>query len=99
LHNGKQFNLSKLLAGSEGTLAFTTEMKINLVEHPPKNVAVIAAHFNSLRQALQANIIAMNHKPGAVELIDNNILELTKEISHKNAIVFSSKAIRSDTCN
>jgi len=79
LHNGKSFNLSKLLAGSEGTLAFTTEMKINLVEPPPSNVAVIAAHFNSLRQALQANIIAMNHKPGAVELIDNNILELTKE--------------------
>lgn len=79
LHNGELFNLSKLLAGSEGTLAFTTEMKINLVEPPPKNVAVIAAHFNSLRQALQANIIAMNHKPGAVELIDNNILELTKE--------------------
>ncbi|HRS01739.1 MAG TPA: FAD-linked oxidase C-terminal domain-containing protein [Bacteroidota bacterium] len=79
LRNGKQFNLSKLLAGSEGTLLFTTEMKINLVEPPPSNVAVIAAHFNSLRQALQANIIAMNHNPGAVELIDDNILELTKE--------------------
>ncbi len=77
--NGDLFNLSKILAGSEGTLVFTTEMKINLFEPPPKNVAVIAAHFNSLREALLANIVAMSHKPGAVELIDNNILELTKE--------------------
>ena len=33
---GDLFNFSKILAGSEGTLAFTTEIKLNLVELPPK---------------------------------------------------------------
>lgn len=73
------FNLSKLIAGSEGTLVFVTELKLNLVSLPPKNVGVVAVHFSSLQEALAANIIAMKHSPGAVELIDDNVLELTKE--------------------
>ena len=74
-----RFNLSKLLAGSEGTLAFTTEIKLNLVPLPPKEKAVIAAHFNTLEEALHANLIALKYKPGAVELIDDKILNLTKD--------------------
>jgi FAD/FMN-containing dehydrogenase/Fe-S oxidoreductase len=73
------FNLSKLIAGSEGTLVFITEIKLNLVPLPPPNVGVVAVHFSSLKEALEANIIAMKHFPGAVELTDDNVLELTKE--------------------
>jgi len=40
---------------------------------------VVAVHFSSLQESLKANIIAMKHAPGAVELIDDNVLELTKE--------------------
>jgi FAD/FMN-containing dehydrogenase len=43
--NGKPFNLSKLIAGSEGTLVFITELKLNLVEIPPSNKALVCAHF------------------------------------------------------
>lgn len=74
-----KFNFSKLLAGSEGTLAFITEIKLNLVPTPPKEKAVIAVHFSTLEEALHANLIALKHKPGAVELIDDKILELTKD--------------------
>ncbi|NQU63203.1 MAG: FAD-binding protein, partial [SAR324 cluster bacterium] len=73
------FNLCKLLAGSEGTLAFTTEIKLNLIDLPPKEKGILCAHFETLEQALQANIIALNHQPGAVELMDGQIVQLTKD--------------------
>ncbi len=72
------FNVCKLLAGSEGTLAFTTEIKLNLVSLPPKVVGVIAIHMNSLEEAFKANLVALKFKPGAVELIDGKILEYAK---------------------
>ena len=72
------FNMCKLLAGSEGTLAFTTEIKLNLVPLPPKNVGVVAIHLNTLEEAFEANLIALKFNPGAVELIDDKILEYSK---------------------
>lgn len=80
----KLFNFSKLLTGSEGTLAFTTEITLKLINLPPKNKAVIAAHFNKLPDALYANLIALKYKPGAVELMDNTILELTAKNKEQN---------------
>jgi FAD/FMN-containing dehydrogenase/Fe-S oxidoreductase len=73
-----KFNFSKLICGSEGTLMFITEIKLNLVPLPPENKAVIAAHFESREEAFQANLVALSHKPGAVEMMDEIILELTK---------------------
>ncbi len=74
----KEFNFCNLLAGSEGTLAFSTEIKLNLVPLPPKEKALICIHCNSLEDAFKGNLIALRHKPVAVELIDNYILERTK---------------------
>ncbi len=74
----KDFNVCKLLAGSEGTLAFTTEIKLNLVPLLPQVVGVIPIHMNSLEEAFKANLIALKYKPGAVELIDGKILEYAK---------------------
>ncbi|MFA7421672.1 MAG: FAD-linked oxidase C-terminal domain-containing protein [Melioribacteraceae bacterium] len=74
----EDFNICKLLAGSEGTLAFTTEIKLNLVPLPPKYIGVIPVHMNSLEEAFKANLIALKYKPGAVELIDGKILEYAK---------------------
>lgn len=80
LTNGnKAFNLSKLIAGSEGTLVFATQIKLNLVEAPPQFIGVVAAHFHSLYEALKANIIAIENGATASELIDETIIELTKE--------------------
>ncbi|MDE5423529.1 FAD-binding protein [Ancylomarina sp. DW003] len=76
--SNKSFDLCKLLAGSEGTLAFTTEIKLNLVPAPPKEVALICAHFESLEEAMQGNLIALKYKPGAVELMDDTILKLSE---------------------
>jgi len=77
--NKEPFNFTKLIAGSEGTLAFVTEIKLNLVSVPPKEKVVMAAHFNSINESLRANVLAMELKPGAVELIDKTILDITKD--------------------
>lgn len=76
-YNGS-FNLCKLIAGSEGTLAFITELKLHLVALPPKEKAVICIHCSTLEEAFEGNLVALKHKPMAVELMDRTILELSK---------------------
>jgi FAD/FMN-containing dehydrogenase/Fe-S oxidoreductase len=75
----KVFNFSKLIAGSEGTLMFLTEIKLNLIELSPKIKALQCIHFQTLEEALDANLLVLNHKPDAIELIDNIIVNCTKE--------------------
>lgn len=73
-----QFNFCKLIAGSEGTLAFITEIKLNLVPLPPEQKALLCVHCHRLEDALYGNLIALSFKPVAVELMDHFILEQTK---------------------
>lgn len=75
--NGSKFNLCKLLAGSEGTLAFITELKLNLLPLPPKEVGLVVVHCSSLIQSLHANIEALKHGPMASELVDKMIMDFT----------------------
>ena len=70
-------DLCKLLAGSEGTLAFITEMTVSLDPLPPKEKMVVCAHCNTLEGSFHANLIALKHNPAAVELMDGKILELS----------------------
>jgi FAD/FMN-containing dehydrogenase/Fe-S oxidoreductase len=74
-----KFNFCKLLCGSEGTLAFTTEIKLNLFPLPPKERGVVAVHLNTIDEATRANLIALKYKPGAVELIDKFVLDCTAQ--------------------
>ena len=73
------FNFCKIIAGSEGSLAFITEMKLNLVHLPPKAKGVLCVHLHTVQEAMLANLIALKYNPGAVELMDNIILNLTKD--------------------
>lgn len=77
--NGEKINICKLLAGSEGTLAITTRMKLNIVPVTPHQTGLICAHFTSLPEALKANIIILDHNPASVELIDDFIINCTKD--------------------
>ncbi|TDO05420.1 FAD/FMN-containing dehydrogenase [Sunxiuqinia elliptica] len=77
--NGQKINVSKLLAGSEGTLAFSTKIKLNLIPLPKKYKGLVCAHFTSMQEAAKANIIALNHQPVAIELTDDYILNCTKD--------------------
>jgi FAD/FMN-containing dehydrogenase/Fe-S oxidoreductase len=73
------FNFCTLLAGSEGTLAFITEIKLNLSPLPPKETGLLCVHFNSIDESLRANLLALPYGPTASELIDHYILECTKD--------------------
>lgn len=76
---GPDFNFCQLIAGSEGTLAFITEIKLNVVPLPPKETGLLCVHFNTIDESLRANLIALQYKPSASELIDHYILECTKD--------------------
>ena len=69
--------LCMLLAGSEGTLAFISEIKISLDPLPPKEKMVVCAHCKTLEGSFLANLTALRHRPAAVELMDGKILELS----------------------
>jgi FAD/FMN-containing dehydrogenase/Fe-S oxidoreductase len=76
--DGPSFNFCRLLAGSEGTLAFLTEITLACEPLPPKVSALVCIHCATIDEALRANLVALRHAPRACELMDNNILECTK---------------------
>ena len=73
-----KFNMCKLLSGSEGTLAFTTKVTLKLDKLPPSESIMIAAHFNSIEDCLNAVELVMKHDLFACEMMDKTILDLTK---------------------
>ncbi|MEY4539315.1 MAG: hypothetical protein RLZZ306_1072, partial [Bacteroidota bacterium] len=75
---GKPFNLCELIAGSEGTLCFLTEIKLHVDDLPPTEIGLVCGHFNTVDESLRANLIALKYKPSASELMDHYILECTK---------------------
>lgn len=75
---GPDFNFCSLIAGSEGTLAFLTEIKLNVVPLPPRETGLLCVHFNSIDESLRANLIALKYNISASELVDHYILECTK---------------------
>lgn len=74
---GGKIDLCKLLVGSEGTLAFITEIKVSLDPLPPAEKMVVCAHCDTLDKSFLANLVALRHNPVAVELMDGKILELS----------------------
>jgi FAD/FMN-containing dehydrogenase/Fe-S oxidoreductase len=76
---GRPFNFCELLCGSEGTLAFTTAIKIHVDPLPKPKEVVVCAHFNSIPESLEAVLVAMSFQPSACELMDKIILDLTKQ--------------------
>lgn len=74
----RTINLGKLLCGSEGTLAFTTEITLKVDELPPTNNVMVVAHFHSIQESLEAVLVAMKHHLYTCEMIDDTILDCTK---------------------
>ena len=72
------FNFCALLAGSEGTLCFATRIKLHVDPLPPAHLGLVCGHFNTIDEALRANLIALQFNPSASELMDHYILECTK---------------------
>jgi FAD/FMN-containing dehydrogenase/Fe-S oxidoreductase len=71
------FDLSKVVVGSEGTLAITTEASVKLVPVPAA-VASVAGHFESVDAALAAVDDALDANAAAIEMVDRTILDLAR---------------------
>lgn len=76
--DGEDFSLARFMCGTEGTLGFVTEAKLNLVDKPKRNI-LVCAHFGTLEEALRATVEAVDMQPAAVELMDKRVLDLTKQ--------------------
>ncbi|WP_285654738.1 FAD-binding and (Fe-S)-binding domain-containing protein [Allomuricauda sp. NBRC 101325] len=74
----QDFNLCKLLSGSEGTLAFTTEITLQLDDLPPSHAAMVATHYKSLEDCLSDVAPVMQHSLHLCEMMDKVILDCTK---------------------
>ena len=74
----KNWNLSKLITGSEGTLATVLEVKVNL-EPLPEYKSVCVVHFQNLLEAIKAVELILEFQPSAVEILDKTVVELSRE--------------------
>jgi len=75
----EKFNMCKLLSGSEGTLAFTTQITLKLDKLPPEASIMVAAHFSSIENCLNAVVPVMKHDLFTCEMMDKTILDCTKQ--------------------
>ncbi|MFZ0127583.1 MAG: FAD-binding and (Fe-S)-binding domain-containing protein, partial [Xanthobacteraceae bacterium] len=73
-------NLAHILVGSEGTLAFSTRIELKLSPLLGRR-ALGACHFGSFHAAMEAaqHIVKLN--PIAVELVDETMIELARDIA------------------
>jgi FAD/FMN-containing dehydrogenase/Fe-S oxidoreductase len=71
-------SLCDLLSGSEGTLAFTTEITLQLDDLPPSHSIMVAAHYKSIDDCLNDVVNTMKHNLYTCEMMDKIILDCTK---------------------
>jgi FAD/FMN-containing dehydrogenase/Fe-S oxidoreductase len=76
---GPEPNLSHLLVGSEGTLAFFTELELELSPLPAHRVLGVC-HFPRFHDAMVATKELVALGPTAVELVDRTIIEVSRQM-------------------
>ncbi len=76
---GSSLNLAKLLVGSEGTLAVSSQITLSLQPIPEHKVLGVC-HFPTFYQAMETTQHLVELEPDAVELVDQTMLELAAEI-------------------
>src|SRR5580698_3623086 len=86
-------NMAHLLVGSEGTLAFTTQVELKLWP-VIRNKAVGVYHFGSFYEAMDAAQHLVKLRPIAVELVDRTMITLGREIAMFQPII--AAAVRGD---
>ncbi|MFP3920872.1 MAG: FAD-binding and (Fe-S)-binding domain-containing protein [Dichotomicrobium sp.] len=78
--NGPANNMATLLVGSEGTLALSETIEIALSPTLENRVLGIC-HFPSFREAMEAVQHLVTLDPVAVELVDENMIRLARDIA------------------
>jgi FAD/FMN-containing dehydrogenase/Fe-S oxidoreductase len=78
--NAPVVNLAHVLVGSEGTLAFSSEIELKLAPLMGRR-AVGACHFGSFHAAMEAAQHIVRLGPIAVELVDQTMIALARDIA------------------
>jgi len=86
-------NMAHLLVGSEGTLAFTTQVELKLWP-VIRNKVLGVCHFGSFYEAMDAAQHLVKLRPIAVELVDRTMIALGREIAMFQPII--GTAVRGD---
>jgi FAD/FMN-containing dehydrogenase/Fe-S oxidoreductase len=73
----RDWNLSHLVVGSEGTLAILLEAKVRLTPLP-RATALCVVHFGDLIDALRHVDTILTHSPTTVELLDQTVMDEAK---------------------
>ncbi|MEM9709015.1 MAG: FAD-binding protein [Pseudomonadota bacterium] len=76
---GRDVNMAHLLVGSEGTLAYFTELELKLAQLPGEKVVGIC-HFPNFYAAMDAAQHLVSLAPLSVELIDDTMIALGRDI-------------------
>src|SRR5215467_9981431 len=79
-------NMAKLLVGSEGTLAFFSEIELELQPIPAHRVLGIC-HFPNFYGAMAATQKIVELGPSAVEFVDRTMIDLSRDIPMFRAVV------------
>lgn len=77
IYDDGQFNLNNILCGSEGTLGFITEAKLNVLPIP-KVSALVNVFYDSFEASLRDAQNLMMAQPTSIETIDSTVLELAR---------------------
>lgn len=73
-----EFNLTRILTGSEGSLAFICEAKLNLLPLP-KFRTLINVNYNSFDAALRSAPFMLKANALSIETVDSKVLNLAKQ--------------------
>src|SRR5262249_61941993 len=84
----RDFNLARLIVGAEGTLGTVTEALLHVVPLP-KERGVVCLQFRTIDAALDSVTKILECQPSAVELLDRNIVELSRtNLKYKKSLDF-----------
>ncbi|WP_189611148.1 D-2-hydroxyglutarate dehydrogenase YdiJ [Saccharospirillum salsuginis] len=72
-----RFNLNNILCGSEGTLGFIAEAKLNVLRIP-KTSALVNVRYDSFETSLRDAQTLMEAEPTSIETVDSRVLGLAK---------------------
>lgn len=84
--NAESTNFARLLVGSEGTLAFFTNLQLQLQPIPAQKVLGIC-HFPDFHSAMDSTQHIVKLDPAAVELVDRTMIDLARDIPMFRATV------------
>jgi len=72
------FNLSYLLAGAEGSLCFTQQLTLRVIEKP-RHKGLLVVRYADFNDALSGVQLLLQANPAAVEVVDDKIMTLAQD--------------------